>query len=58
MITNNDAASLKANSLRVKGANITVTGIQLSSGDPLPDNPANGIFIRRQGNKVSKIYIR
>jgi len=39
VITNNDAASLKANGLRVKGANITVTGIQLSSGDPLPDNP-------------------
>lgn len=39
VITNNDAASLKANGLRVKGANIIVTGIQLSSGDPLPDNP-------------------
>ncbi|MDE6270394.1 MAG: hypothetical protein K2M12_06015 [Muribaculaceae bacterium] len=38
-ITNNDATLLKANGLRVKGANITITGIKLTVGEALPDDP-------------------
>lgn len=41
VVTNGDAELLKANGLRVKGANITVTEISLTKGTPLPDDPVN-----------------
>ncbi len=41
-LTSSDAALLKANGLRVKGANITISRITLTAGDgePEPDEPA------------------
>ncbi len=39
VLTNSDASLLKANGLRVKGANITITRIELASGQAIPDDP-------------------
>ncbi len=38
-VTNSDATLLKANGLRVKGANITITRVVLTTGEALPDDP-------------------
>ncbi len=38
-VTNTDATLLKANGLRVKGANITITRVLLTTGEALPDDP-------------------
>lgn len=39
VLANSDASLLKANGLRVKGANITITRVELTSGQALPDDP-------------------
>ena len=39
VLTNTDATLLKANGLRVKGANITITRVVLTTGEALPDDP-------------------
>lgn len=77
-----DVALLKANGLRIRGFAVTVTKVQLQLmksgeddgvdeivGDEVPaeyynlsgvrvENPANGIYIKRQGKKVSKVLLR
>lgn len=81
-LTPSDVALLKANGLRVKGKDITINRVTLTSkedtttgiSDVMTDDnapveyynlngmrvndPAPGIYIRRQGNKVSKIIVR
>lgn len=51
VITNDDMELLKANGLRIKGANVTITRIGISTGEALPDDPVEeGKTIVWKGN--------
>lgn len=51
VITNDDMELLKANGLRIKGANVTITRIGISIGEALPDDPVEeGKTIVWKGN--------